>query len=66
MKYQQFTTSEQTELRPDEIGRWHQNLLHMHLRLSPRFARPEVHQHALLYLQAILSAIPRKKVVLQE
>ena len=32
----------------------------MHQRLGPRFARPEVRQHMLLYLQAILSDIPRK------
>jgi SRSO17 transposase len=60
MKLQQFTTSEQIEPSPNEVGRWLQRLLHMHLRLSPRYARPEVHQHALLYLQAILSDIPRK------
>jgi hypothetical protein len=32
--------------------------LHQHLR--PHFARPETFQHVLLYLQAILSDIPRK------
>jgi SRSO17 transposase len=36
------------------------SLCQLHQRLAPRFARPEVHQHALLYLQAILSDIPRK------
>jgi len=35
-------------------------LLHLHQRLAPYFARPEAHQHALLYLQAIMSDIPRK------
>ena len=35
-------------------------LLHLHQRLRPYFARPEVYQHALLYLQAIMSDIPRK------
>ncbi|WP_201391025.1 IS701 family transposase [Ktedonobacter sp. SOSP1-85] len=42
------------------MGSWLQSLLHLHQRLSPRFARPEVHLHALLYLQAVLSDIPRK------
>jgi SRSO17 transposase len=32
----------------------------LHQRLRPRFARPETHQHVLLYLQAIMSDIPRK------
>src|SRR6266566_8392452 len=60
MKLQQSTTSEQGGPSLGEIGRWLQSLLHLPLRLSPRFARPEVRQHALLYLQAILSDIPRK------
>ena len=60
MKHQQFTTTGQTERSLNEVGQWLQSLLHLHLRLRPHFARPEVHQHALLYLQAILSDIPRK------
>ncbi len=60
MKLQQSITSEPTGPSLGEIGSWLQSLLHLHLRLSPRFARPEVRQHALLYLQAILSDIPRK------
>jgi len=35
-------------------------LLSLHQRLAPYFARPEPYQHALLYLQAIVSEIPRK------
>jgi SRSO17 transposase len=31
----------------------------LHHRLAPRFARPEPHRHALLYLRAVLSEIPR-------
>ncbi len=60
MKHHQHTIPEQAGPSLGEIGRWHQSLLHLHQRLSPRFARPEVRQHALLYLQAILSSIPRK------
>src|ERR1700687_3159260 len=43
-----------------EIGRWPLALTQLHQRLAPYFARPEPCQHALLYLQAILSEIPRK------
>src|SRR5258707_6014799 len=60
MKLQQSITSEPTGPSLGEIGSWLQSLLHLHLRLSPRFARPEVRQHAFLHLQAILSDIPRK------
>jgi SRSO17 transposase len=35
-------------------------LRQLHARLRPHFARPQAHQHALRYLQAILSDIPRK------
>jgi SRSO17 transposase len=35
-------------------------LRQLHECLAPYFARPEVHQHALGYLQAVLSDIPRK------
>src|SRR5947208_17153845 len=43
-----------------EISRWHEHLRQVHARLRPHFARPEAHQHALRYLQAVLSDIPRK------
>jgi SRSO17 transposase len=60
MKHAQHSTSEQGGPSLGEMGNWLQSLLHLHQRLSPRFARPEVRQHVLLYLQAILSDIPRK------
>jgi len=60
MKHHQHTTPEEAGPSLGEVGSWLQSLLHLHQRLSPRFARPEVRQHALLYLQAILSDIPRK------
>jgi len=49
-------------LRPTlgEISRWHEHLRQVHARLRPHFARPEAHQHALRYLQAVLSDLPRK------
>jgi SRSO17 transposase len=42
------------------ISSWVTILYLVHQRLAPLFARPEVHQHALLYLQALLSDLPRK------
>jgi SRSO17 transposase len=60
MKHDQYTTTEQVGPSLGEIGSWYLGLRQLHERLSPHFARPEVRQHALLYLQAILSDIPRK------
>src|SRR6266571_1080807 len=50
------------EIRPSlqDIGGWTLQLHQLHQRLAPRFARPEPRRHALLYLQAVLSDIPRK------
>src|SRR5882762_10960827 len=60
MKSSHYTTSEQAEVLLREISRWPACLRELHERLRPRFARPEAFEHALLYLQAILSDIPRK------
>src|SRR5689334_1988945 len=60
MKPFEHITSEQAQPSLGEMGNWIICLLQLHQRLRPRFARPEVHQHALFYLQAILSDIPRK------
>src|SRR5260370_24524781 len=60
MKSSHYTTSEQAEHLLGEISHWPGRLRELHQRLRPRFARPEAFQHALLYLQAILSDIPRK------
>ena len=57
MKHQQYTTAEPTL---GAIGTWAMSLFQLYQRLGPYFARPEVRAHALLYLQAILSEIPRK------
>src|SRR5712692_5812659 len=62
MKLQQSTTSEPTGPSLGEMGRWRESLLHLHQRLSPRFARPEVRQHALLSLQAIDAATSPEKM----
>ncbi len=60
MKHHQDTTSAPAEPSLGAIGTWALSLRQLHQRLAPRFARPETRQHALLYLQAILSDIPRK------
>src|SRR5207248_7652047 len=60
MKSSQSTTAEPAVPTLGPIGTWAMSLLHLQQRLAPHFARPEVRQHALLYLRALLSEIPRK------
>src|SRR5882724_10119081 len=60
MKPLEHTTSELLEPLLRLISSWVMNLHFLHGQLKPLFARPEVHHHALLYLQALLSDIPRK------
>jgi SRSO17 transposase len=60
MKHPQHSTSVQVGPTLREISRWHEDLRELHGRLRPHFARPEVHQQALRYLQAVLSDVPRK------
>ena len=60
MKYHHHTTEAQGGPSPQQIASWSLALRQVHQRLSLYFARPEVRQHALHYLQAILSDIPRK------
>src|SRR5947199_4734105 len=43
-----------------DIAGWPLRLRQLHERLRPCFARPEPYKLALLYLQAVLSEIPRK------
>lgn len=60
MKPSEHTTSEPLGSTLHLISSWVMSLHLLHERLAPLFARPEVHQHALLYLQALLSDLPRK------
>ena len=60
MKPPQHTIPAQAGPTLHEISRWHDHLRQLHTRLRPHFARPEVHQHALHYLHAVLSDVPRK------
>ena len=60
MKHHHHSTSLPTEPTLGEIGTWPLSLFALHARLAPRFARSEPRRHALLYLQAVISDIPRK------
>lgn len=60
MKFFQCTTPQPIESSLQQLCRWPLRLRELHQRLRPHFARPEAFQHALLYLQALLSDIPRK------
>jgi SRSO17 transposase len=60
MKPLQHTTDQEIRPSQQEIGKWPVTLSQLHQRLAPDFARPEPSQHALLYLQAIVSEIKRK------
>jgi SRSO17 transposase len=53
-------TSEEAGPSLQEIGKWPLALFSLHQHLAPYFARPEPYHHALLYLQAVISEIPRK------
>ena len=60
MKSHYHTTPPPLGPTPSDIGRWPVSLRHLHARLAPRFARSEPRRHALLYLHAVISDIPRK------
>ena len=60
MKRLQNTPPEEDGPSLSDIVRWTQALMDLHKRIAPHFARPEPREHARLYLQAVLSDIPRK------
>jgi SRSO17 transposase len=60
MKPPYHTTEAQAGPSPQQIAIWARALQRWQERLAPYFARPEPRRHARLYLQAILSEIPRK------
>jgi SRSO17 transposase len=60
MKQHYHTTAEPVETTIKAMSGWLSQLHALHHHLRPYFARPRPHHHALLYLQAILSEIPRK------
>lgn len=60
MKPSYRSITQQAQTTVTDVVRWTQELARVHARIAPRFARSEPRQHALFYLQAILSDIPRK------
>ena len=56
----QSTTDLQLDSFLQQVSGWPLALRILHQRIAACFARPEPRRHALLYLQAILSDIPRK------
>src|SRR5438132_285257 len=60
MKHSYDSTPAQVGPTLAEISTWPLALRQLHQRVASYFARPEPRRHALLYLQAILSEIPRK------
>src|SRR5437764_8470558 len=60
MKHPYSTTLEQVGPSLKDIGRWPLRLFDLHARLASHFARSEPRHHALLYLQAVISDLPRK------
>src|SRR5437868_7642544 len=60
MKPSYSSTPEPAGTSLAQIAGWPLRLSELHQRLRPFFARPEPYQLALLYLQAVLSEIPRK------
>ena len=60
MRPLQSTTEARLPAFLQQVSRWPLALRHLHERLATYFARSEPRHHALLYLQAVLSDIPRK------
>ena len=60
MKPSQHITCAGLKTTPTHVASWAYELIHLHRRLAPRFARPEPRRRALLYLQGLLSAVERK------
>ena len=60
MKHHHHTTDPQGGPSPQQIATWGLSLQQWQQRLAPYFARPQPRRHAQLYLQTILSDIPRK------
>ena len=60
MRLIESTTDPQQVSFLQQVSRWPLALRALHQHISSCFARPQPRQHALLYLQAILSDLPRK------
>ena len=60
MRCSQCNTPMQLDPFLQQVSRWPLALRSLHQRLAACFVRPEPRHHALLYLKAILSHLPRK------
>jgi SRSO17 transposase len=60
MKQLQHSTLAGHKTTSADVYCWAKELMRLHARLAPRFARPEPHRRALKYLQGILSDTARK------
>jgi SRSO17 transposase len=60
MQHHQHNTSHLLAATVAQVCGWAQELVQLHARLAPRFARPEPRRRALRYLQGILSETSRK------
>jgi SRSO17 transposase len=60
MKHHHHSTLAGDKTTSTEVYRWAQELVRLHARLAPRFARAEPHQRVLKYLQGLLSETARK------
>lgn len=60
MKPSQDTTSSVSVTTPTDVVHWVQDLMDLHDRIAPRFARSEPRRRVLAYLQGVMSEIERK------
>jgi SRSO17 transposase len=60
MKQPQQITPKGAKTTFVDVWKWRQELERLHVRIAPRFARPEPRRRALAYLKGIVSATPRK------
>jgi len=60
MKLEHHTTPVAPATTPTDLVCWIKDLIDLHARIAPRFARPEPRRRALRYLQGVMSEIPRK------
>lgn len=60
MKHQQYTIPDEAKTTFTDVWRWGQELKCLHVRIAPRFVRPEPRRRVLAYLQGIVSSVERK------
>ena len=60
MKLEHHSTPVATTTTPTDLVCWVEDLMDLHARIAPRFARPEPRKRSLSYLQGVMSEVPRK------